>query len=146
VKLFIRSVVAVVVAAAAMLVSLTWRDTADAHAPTVLGPGLITVTVDVHFSKFSISTLHVHRGTTVRFLINNTDPIHHEFIVGDAAVHRAHELGTEATHPPIPGEVSVGPESVGETFLRFNSPGRVLFACHLPGHFKYGMKGWVVVS
>ena len=129
-----------------MLASLAWHDVADAHAPTVLGPGLVTVTVDVHYSKFSISTLHVHQGTTVRFLIRNTDPIHHEFIVGDAAVHRAHELGTEATHPPIPGEVSVAPESVGETFFTFDAPGRVLFACHLPGHFKYGMKGWVVVS
>jgi uncharacterized cupredoxin-like copper-binding protein len=139
-------VVAVAVAAAAMLASLAWRDVADAHAPTVLGPGFVTVTVDVHYSKFSISTLHVRRGTTVRFLIRNTDPIHHEFIVGDAAVQNAHERGTETTHPPIPGEVSVAPESVGETFVNFNTPGRVEFACHLPGHFKFGMKGWIVVD
>jgi uncharacterized cupredoxin-like copper-binding protein len=129
-----------------MLASLAWRGVADAHAPSVLGPGLVTVTVDVHYSHFSISTLHVHQGTTVRFLIVNGDPIHHEFIVGPEAVHRAHELGTEATHPPIPGEVSVAPESVGETFYNFNEPGRVKFACHLPGHYKYGMRGWVVVA
>ena len=28
---------------------------------------------------------------------------------------------------------------------RSRLPGKVLFACHLPGHFAYGMKGYVVV-
>jgi uncharacterized cupredoxin-like copper-binding protein len=120
-----------------------------AHAQTTngpLGPGLVTVDVGIHYSKFSISTLHVHTGTLVRFLVHNNDPIHHEFIVGDASVHLRHEHGTEATHPPVPGEVSVAPLDVGETFYRFDKPGRFLFACHLPGHFAYGMKGWVVVD
>ena len=120
-----------------------------AHAQTTngpLGPGLVTVDVGIHYSKFSISTLHVHTGTLVRFLVHNNDPIHHEFIVGDASVHLRHEHGTEATHPPVPGEVSVAPLDVGETSYRFDKPGRFLFACHLPGHFAYGMKGWVVVD
>jgi uncharacterized cupredoxin-like copper-binding protein len=145
-RFIVRGMVAIAVAVAAMLAGLASRDVAHADAPKVLGPGLVTVTVDVRYSKFSISTLHVHPGTTVRFLIVNGDPIHHEFIVGDAAVHRAHELGTEATHPPIPGEVSVAPDSVGETFFQFDTPGRLEFACHLPGHLKYGMKGWVIIS
>jgi uncharacterized cupredoxin-like copper-binding protein len=42
--------------------------------------------------------------------------------------------------------VSVAPESVGETFFNFNTPGKVEFACHLPGHYKFGMQGWVIVS
>ena len=49
--------------------------------------------VDVHYSKFSIDTLHVREGTTVRFLIHNNDPIHHEFIVGDASGARAAREG-----------------------------------------------------
>jgi uncharacterized cupredoxin-like copper-binding protein len=49
-------------------------------------------------------------------------------------------------HPPVPGEVSVGPGEIGETFYRFDKPGRYLFACHLPGHFAFGMKGWVIVD
>ena len=28
----------------------------------------------------------------------------------------------------------------------FHAPGKVLFACHLPGHFAFGMKGYVVVD
>jgi len=115
-------------------------------APAALGPGLVTVDVGIHYSKFSLSTLRVRTGTVVRFLIHNDDPIHHEFIVGDASVHRRHEHGTESTHPPIPGEVSVAPEDIGETFYRFDTLGPVELACHLPGHLAYGMKGWVTVE
>ena len=40
----------------------------------------------------------------------------------------------------------VAPDDVGETFYRFDNPGRYEFACHLPGHYAYGMHGWVVVA
>jgi uncharacterized cupredoxin-like copper-binding protein len=139
--------VAIAVAVATALGGYAVSDTARADAaPTELGPGLVTVTVDIRYSHFSLSTLHVHAGTTVRFLIHNDDPINHEFIVGDARVHLLHELGHEKVHPPVPGEVSMPPDSIGETFYQFPTPGRYLFACHLPGHFAYGMKGWVVVD
>jgi uncharacterized cupredoxin-like copper-binding protein len=32
------------------------------------------------------------------------------------------------------------------TAYTFHTPGVVLFACHLPGHFAYGMVGEVVVK
>ena len=121
-------------------------DTAHADSDVALGPGLVTVDVGIRYSRFSFSTLRVHPGTLVRFVVHNDDPIHHEFIVGDASVHLRHERGTEAVHPPVPGEVSVSPDDVGETFYRFDAPGRYLFACHLPGHFAYGMHGYVIVS
>ena len=35
---------------------------------------------------------------------------------------------------------------VGITTYEFGDPGRVLFACHLPGHFTYGMVGEVRVT
>jgi uncharacterized cupredoxin-like copper-binding protein len=147
VKHAVRGVVAIGVAVATMFTLYSLVDTAGARdAKAALGPGLVTVDVDIHYSKFSFSTLRVHPGTLVRFLVHNDDPIHHEFIVGDADVHLRHERGTEASHPPVPGEVSVAPNDVGETFYRFNRPGRYLFACHLPGHFAYGMKGFVIVE
>jgi uncharacterized cupredoxin-like copper-binding protein len=82
----------------------------------------------------------------VQFVIENEDPINHEFIVGPPAVHALHERGNHPAHPPVPGEVSIGADDTGLTFYRFDQPGRVLFACHLPGHFAYGMRGWVVVE
>jgi uncharacterized cupredoxin-like copper-binding protein len=142
----VRGAVAITVAIATAVAIYALKDSQHANARTALGPGLVTVTVGVHYSKFSIDTLNVYAGTTVRFLIRNDDPIHHEFIVGDAQVHARHERGSEATHPPVPGEVSVGPGELGETFYQFAKPGRYEFACHLPGHLAFGMRGWVVVD
>jgi uncharacterized cupredoxin-like copper-binding protein len=150
VRWLVRVALALIVAGATAAGAYATTDTPTAAASgardPVLGPGLVTVDVGIHYSHFSFSTLRVHRGTLVRFLVHNDDPIHHEFIVGDASVHLRHEHGTESTHPPIPGEVSVAPEDVGETFYRFDTLGPVEFACHLPGHLAYGMKGWVTVE
>jgi uncharacterized cupredoxin-like copper-binding protein len=141
-----RGVVAIAVAVATTLGVAALQHGSRAGASSELGPGLVTVDVGIHYSKFSFSQLRVRAGTLVRFVVHNDDPIHHEFIVGDASVHARHEAGTEAVHPPVPGEVSVAPQDVGETFYRFDRPGRYEFACHLPGHFAYGMHGWVVVT
>ena len=52
-------------------------------------------------------------------MISNTDPIDHEFIVGDQAVQDAHELGTESFHPPRPGEVTIPAGETVETTYTF---------------------------
>ncbi len=145
-RLIVRGAVAIGVAIATALAGYAFSGTRQADATTTLGPGLVTVSIDIHYSKFSISTLNVQPGTTVKFLIRNNDPINHEFIVGDAQVHARHQIGTHPAHPPVPGEVTVGPGELGETFFRFDKSGRYLFACHLPGHLAYGMRGWVEVA
>jgi len=115
--------------------------TAGASAVPVRGPGLVTLRVDIHHSHFRVPDVRLRQGSLVRFVVRNHDPIDHEFVVGGPAVHARHEHGTEATHPPVPGEVSVGALDVGETVYRFDRPGRVVYACHLPGHIAYGMIG-----
>ncbi|HET6772950.1 MAG TPA: plastocyanin/azurin family copper-binding protein [Acidimicrobiales bacterium] len=111
----------------------------------VLGPGEATVEVDVEHSLFSPTELRVAEGTRVRFVVVNGDPINHELIVGPPAVHARHAQGTEAEHSAIPGEVSVGPGDTAVTTFRFDEAGTFEFACHLPGHYEYGMRGDVVV-
>jgi uncharacterized cupredoxin-like copper-binding protein len=118
---------------------------APAATGDVRGPGLVTITVDIEYSRFELDDVHVRPGTTVRFVVHNHDPINHEFIVGDASVHARHEHGTEAEHPPVPGEVSVAPHDDGVTFYRFAAPGAYEYACHLPGHLAYGMVGNIIV-
>ena len=104
-----------------------------------------TVTLTAHWSRFSPAETEVAVGTTVRFVVHNADPIAHELIVGDQAVQDRHENGTEAHHGERPGEVSVPAGATVETTYRFDRPGTVLFGCHLPGHWTYGMRGTIEV-
>lgn len=138
--------VAVVVGLAAVLGGYAIATArADALDGATVGPGLVTVRVDVRYSHFQLDTRRVRVGTLVRFVVHNRDPINHELVVGPPMVHAAHEHGTEHSHPPVPGEVSVRPHDTGETIYRFERPGRMEFACHLPGHLAYGMKGEITV-
>ena len=112
-----------------MLPDAWWRTPVAAGADggtEPLGPGLVTVEVTTHYSQYSdvLDDLEVHEGTLVRFVVTNDDPIHHELIVGDDAVHAAHETGHEAAHPPVPGEVSVDPGETGLTTYRFDDAGQ----------------------
>jgi uncharacterized cupredoxin-like copper-binding protein len=116
----------------------------DPVAPA-LGPGDVTVELHVEHSLFEPTEIRVVEGTRLRFVVDNGDPINHELIVGGPEVHARHAQGTEAEHPSIPGEVSVGPNGMGVTTLRFDEPGTYEFACHLPGHYVYGMHGVVAV-
>lgn len=115
------------------------------EAAEPLGPGVVTVEIDMHYSRYSQEELRVYEGTLVRFVLTNRDPIHHELIVGDEDVHTAHEAGHDAFHPPVPGEVSVDAGDEGFTAYLFDEPGTVVFGCHLPRHFEYGMKGLITV-
>jgi uncharacterized cupredoxin-like copper-binding protein len=111
----------------------------------VLGPGPVTITIGIDHSEFSTPPLRVRPHTTVRFVVRNHDPIAHELIVGGPDVQTRHEGGHEASHPPVPGEVSVPADGSTSTTYVFHSPGPVEYACHLPGHYAYGMHGVVEV-
>jgi uncharacterized cupredoxin-like copper-binding protein len=106
-----------------------------------------TVHIAIHYSSFAPDRLSVDPGETVRFVIENTDPIDHEFILGDEHVQLVHEEGTEAHHAPRPGEVSVpAGETVVTTYTFPQTPGELIFGCHLPGHYDFGMRGAVVIG
>jgi uncharacterized cupredoxin-like copper-binding protein len=119
----------------------------DGRAPQAapLGPGTVTVVVDIEHSRFLPSSLRVVAGTEVRFVVSNHDPIPHEFIVGPPDVHARHRNGTEPRHDPRPGEISLAPDEQAVTAYLFGEPGVVEVACHLPGHFNYGMRGEIEV-
>jgi uncharacterized cupredoxin-like copper-binding protein len=109
------------------------------------GDGIRTVEIGIRHSRFTPSELAVGTGETVRFVLRNDDPIHHEFILGDAEVQRIHEVGEEPHHAR-PGEVSVPAGETAVTTYRFGEPGALLFGCHLPGHWSYGMRGTVRIG
>ena len=105
----------------------------------------LTVVLTARHSRFTPATLEVPVGEAVQFVVRNQDPIDHELIVGDQDVHDRHEGGTEPYHPPRPGEVTVPAGAEAATTFVFDEVGTVVFACHLPGHFAYGMRGEVRV-
>ena len=109
-------------------------------------PAERTVEITVRHSRFSLDELRVRPGETVRFVLRNTDPIPHELIVGDQSVQDVHEAGSEAHHGDRPGEVSVAAGETAVTTYRFGPAGRLLFGCHLPGHWAYGMQGTITVA
>jgi uncharacterized cupredoxin-like copper-binding protein len=104
-----------------------------------------TVVIGIEHSRFSEARLQVEAGTTIRFVIDNDDPIPHEFIVGDERVQRVHENGTERHHDPRPGEISIPVLSERTTTYTFDEPGELIFGCHLPGHYRFGMRGTIQV-
>jgi uncharacterized cupredoxin-like copper-binding protein len=109
-----------------------------------------TVVVTMHHSRFEPASIRVDPGQRVRLVLRNTDPIDHEFILGDAAVQRRHEQGRQRQHHgDVPGERSVpaGQEAATTYAFPASLDGQVLeFACHLPGHYAYGMHGTVRVG
>ena len=110
------------------------------------------VTITIHDSRFSMDSIEVHRGDTVTFVLRNEDPIAHEFIVGDERVQRVHERGTEARHDAIPTEVTIPQGDEVRTTISFDEGGLVdidkpvLFGCHFPGHYEYGMAGRIRIT
>jgi uncharacterized cupredoxin-like copper-binding protein len=100
------------------------------------------VTLEIRHSRFEPGSFSVPGGTTVRIVVHNADPIDHELIVGDQAVQDRHEHGLDDHHDgSVPGEVSVPAGAVVTTTYRVDRGARLLYGCHLPGHWAYGMHG-----
>jgi len=127
---------------------------ARAVAAALLGAALLpacssgprTITVDMRFSHYTPVALTVHSGETVRFKLVNQDPITHEFIIGDAAAQEAHERGPDVNHNGKPGQATLGPGQTELISFTFGRPGSLIFACHRPGHYAYGMRGTIEIA
>jgi uncharacterized cupredoxin-like copper-binding protein len=119
----------------------------SASGGTAARPTAGTIRITIHYSRFDPAAIAVEPGQTVRFVIRNTDPIDHEFILGDERIQQVHEAGTEAHHPPRPGEVSVPSGTTVVTTYTFPvERTELLFGCHLPDHYAFGMHGTVSVA
>ncbi len=141
----VRIGASVLIAGAVTAGGYALADTGGGPPVEALGPERVTVVVDIEHSRFEPSNLRVVAGTEVRFVLTNGDPINHELIIGSPDVHERHRNGTEAEHEPRPGELSVGPDGQGVTSYVFDELGTVEMACHLPGHYDFGMHGDIEV-
>ncbi len=97
--------------------------------------------IEIHYSRFEPTIVTIPAGVPVTITLTNGDPIGHEWMVGDEAMHERHRTGTEPFHDEIPTEVSLRAYETRETTIEFDEPGEYKFICHLPGHEEYGMVG-----
>jgi uncharacterized cupredoxin-like copper-binding protein len=118
---------------------------AGAAAVTLAGrPGptpQTAITIEIKYSHFSPSAITVPVGVPVTITLINTDPIDHEWIIGDDAVQQKHRTGTELLHPVRPTEQVIPAGETRTTTITFEAPATWQFICHLPGHEAYGMVG-----
>src|SRR5439155_6270758 len=127
---------------------------ARAVAALLLGAALLpacssaprTISVDMRYSRYSPVALNVRAHETVRFKLVNEDPITHEFILGTAAQQQAHETAPQVDHNGLPGQASLGPGETRTISFTFAAPGSLIFACHRPGHYAYGMRGTITIA
>ena len=127
---------------------------ARAVAALLLGAALLPactsgtqmITVDMRFSHYTPVAIRVHKGETVRFKLVNQDPITHEFIIGDAALQQRFELSHPENHNGKPGQATVTPGETRYLSFTFATAGSLIFACHRPGHYAYGMRGTITVK
>ena len=116
----------------------------DGRAPG--GGSTQEVQVTIRDSRFVPDHFEFEAGTEVTFVVENTDPIDHEFIIGNEDVQQAHEEGTEPHHGSKPGEVSIPIGETRTTTYTFDEPGTLLIGCHLPSHYDYGMRGDITIT
>lgn len=129
------------VAAAALLIAAAACGPSEPATPPEQ-----TVEVKLRFSRFVPDHFEFAAGSTVTFVVENRDPIAHEFLIGDEEVQQAHEEGTEAHHGAKPGEISVPAGKTRTTTFTFDEAGTLLIGCHLPTHYDFGMRGDILVT
>ena len=115
---------------------------AGACAPA--GRQQAAVDIGIHYSHYSSVRIDVPAGVPVTFTIHNDDPIDHEWLLGDPAMHERHRTGTEPVHAARPDELTIPAMSTRTTTLTFPVALTLTYMCHLPGHEAYGMVGTLV--
>lgn len=110
------------------------------------GPSERTIAVRMRYSKYEPGTLTVRAGTTVEFVLSNADPIEHEFVIGTHDEQLKHEAGDPHDPHSGPGEALLHGDQRTRLRYTFRTPGTLEFACHRPGHYRYGMVGTIRVT
>lgn len=145
-------------------------DTGHGHGDGHTSEPTRTIEIKAGSMWFDPDELQIEPGTTVRFRIENTAMIEHEFSIGSARMQQMHRQmmqqggghhggdpqgeamgghhGDMAGHGGMQGaSVTVAP---GETeTLVWTAPEqgeRIEYACFIPGHYEAGMKGTVMLN
>jgi uncharacterized cupredoxin-like copper-binding protein len=124
--------------------------------------GKVTRVIDVVATDhtFSLKSLQVKDGETVRFVVRNDGLDPHELIIGTVAEHAEHrKMMRDMIEAQKKGQhdhskmamdhssgVSVQPGQTATFVWTFKRISDLEFACDIPGHYEDGMKGAIAFS
>ena len=150
-------------------------------APAIGSPGEaadVTRTIDITMQDnfYEPAEIAVKAGETVRFKIANKGTLLHEFGLGTAAMHAAHQkemmvmmehgmieadrvnhermkmshgpgqMAMSHSHGADQGSVLVEPGKSAEIIWKFPKEATLEFACNVPGHYESGMMGPIKIK
>lgn len=98
---------------------------------------------------FDPAVIEVRRGEQIRFVLSNDGTEDHEFVLSSHAENKKHgELMKKFPNMEHddPNALRLTPYTSGEIVWRFSKAGTFEYACLIPGHFKAGMHGKVIVK
>jgi uncharacterized cupredoxin-like copper-binding protein len=109
-------------------------------------------TIDVRMldtMRFDPERIGVKLGETLRFRVQNTGKVMHEFVIGTKKENEAH-AALMVKFPTMehdePYMAHVAPGKTGEIVWTFNRAGEFQFACLIAGHYQSGMVGAIEVA
>ncbi len=97
--------------------------------------------------RFTPGSLSVRAGETIAFTIANPGQLAHEFVIGDESAQAQHErqMASGAMRAE-PNAVDIAPGKTAVLIHTFNTPGTLIFGCHVAGHYAAGMHGTITVT
>ena len=98
---------------------------------------------------YSVDTVKVKKGETIRFVARNRGKLMHEMVLGTPREIAEHaELMRRFPNMEHDEEyqLHVKPGTTGEMVWQFTRSGVFKFACLMPGHYQAGMVGRVIVE
>lgn len=115
-------------------------------------PAKVDRTIEVVMSdsmRFEPGQIDVKAGETIRFFIKNSGKLAHEMVIGSLDDMKAHAEQMKSMPGMKHAEanmITLNPGQRGGLVWTFDRPGKVDFACLVPGHMEAGMVGKVNVN
>jgi uncharacterized cupredoxin-like copper-binding protein len=130
-----------------------------------------TITVTMTDNRYSPEKIEVKKGETIRFVVENKGEFVHEFNIGTAKMHMAHQKemmmmvehgvlepdkinharmkmdmgGGKTMEHNDPNSALLEPNKTKEIIWKFNTDAELEFACNVPGHYESGMVGKISI-
>lgn len=120
--------------------------------PAMASMATRTITVTIVDTEYDLKDLKVKDGEVIRFIIVNKDETEHEFTLGTKEMNAADRMkmekqmdNDESMEMHEPNAVSLGDLETKELVWKFKGPGKIEFACNVPGHYEAGMMGNITI-